>query len=264
MVELHCVSAYPRIHSPTHSKNSGGGVVELYCVSAYPRIHSPTHSKNSGGGVVQLHCISAYPLTNTLQKFGGGVVELHCVSAYPPSSRGVSKSAGYSVVTPTSSLVSFRHGKVCSIQGSPLRLTAHAGHPGHESPSCSERDSATKMSKLSRFGIGTSLLVIPAFLLYKHYSRCEAEHGFSPKVAVIGAGIGGSTAAHFCRRLFGPAATIEVFEALPRLGGRLATVEIDGKSYEAGGSVIHPSNQHMDAFVKELGMKLRCCVTHES
>ena len=115
-------TAYPRIHLPTHSKNSGGGVVELHCVSAYPlthtlqkfggrggrtslrirvsthqhtqkirgrggrtppRIHSPTHSKNSGGGVVELHCVSAYPLTNTLKKFGGGVVELHRVSTHP-------------------------------------------------------------------------------------------------------------------------------------------------------------------------------------
>ena len=101
-------TAYPRIHSPTHFKNSGGGVVQLHCVSAYPlthtlkkfggrggptplrirvsthphtlkirgegwststaypRIHSPTHFKNSGGGVVQLHCVSAYPLTHTL------------------------------------------------------------------------------------------------------------------------------------------------------------------------------------------------------
>ena len=47
-------TAYPRIHSPTHFKNSGGGVVQLHCVSAYPRIR-----------------VSAYPLTHTLKKFGG-------------------------------------------------------------------------------------------------------------------------------------------------------------------------------------------------
>ena len=34
MVELHCVSVCPRIHSPTHSKNSAGGVVELLLSSA--------------------------------------------------------------------------------------------------------------------------------------------------------------------------------------------------------------------------------------
>ena len=39
--------------------------------TAYTRIHSPRHSKNSGGGVVQLHCVYAYPLTQTLKKFGG-------------------------------------------------------------------------------------------------------------------------------------------------------------------------------------------------
>ena len=147
----------------------------------------------------------------------------------------------------------------CGIQGSSGRTRGVALDTGIQ-PQRSDQ-SPRKMLKSSLFRIGTSLLIIPTFLLCKHCSLCEAEHNFSPKIAVIGAGIGGSTAAHFSRRLFGPAATIDVFEALPRLGGRLATVEIDGKSYEAGGSVIHPSNQHMDTFVKELGkqtLQSRC------
>ncbi|MEE6512054.1 hypothetical protein FKM82_018960 [Ascaphus truei] len=41
------------------------------------------------------------------------------------------------------------------------------------------------------------------------------------------------------------------------VGGRLATVEMKGDEYEAGGSVIHPLNLHMKTFVKELGLSSR-------
>jgi hypothetical protein len=34
---------------------------------------------------------------------------------------------------------------------------------------------------------------------------------------------------------------------------RLATVEMSGRVYEAGGSVIHPRNEEVKALVKELG-----------
>lgn len=46
---------------------------------------------------------------------------------------------------------------------------------------------------------------------------------------------------------------IDVFER-EEVGGRLATLEVQGHDYEAGGSVIHPLNLHMKRFVKELGM----------
>lgn len=46
---------------------------------------------------------------------------------------------------------------------------------------------------------------------------------------------------------------IDVFEK-GEVGGRLATVNIQGREYEAGGSVIHPLNLHMKRFVKDLGM----------
>lgn len=45
---------------------------------------------------------------------------------------------------------------------------------------------------------------------------------------------------------------IEVLER-GEVGGRLATVEVEGESYEAGGSVLHPLNLHMKHFAKELG-----------
>lgn len=37
------------------------------------------------------------------------------------------------------------------------------------------------------------------------------------------------------------------------IGGRLATVKVDGDEVEAGGSIIHSKNMYMQRFVKLLG-----------
>ena len=73
------------------------------------------------------------------------------------------------------------------------------------------------------------------------------------RVAIIGSGIAGSSAAHFVRQILGPDAQIEVFERSDKVGGRLATIEVAGHVYEAGGSIIHPENMYMKSFVKDLG-----------
>ncbi|RMX61282.1 hypothetical protein pdam_00007363 [Pocillopora damicornis] len=106
------------------------------------------------------------------------------------------------------------------------------------------------------FGISTSILLIPALFLDRQ--RCTvsaAEKNAKPNIAIIGAGIGGSSAAHFIRQLFGPEATIDVYEASDRIGGRLSTVEIAGKRFESGGSIIHKSNKYMADFVEYLELK---------
>ncbi|KAG9488910.1 prenylcysteine oxidase 1 [Eleutherodactylus coqui] len=73
------------------------------------------------------------------------------------------------------------------------------------------------------------------------------------RIAVVGAGIGGTSAAYFLRQKFGKHVQIDIFEK-GEVGGRLSTVEIEGNQYEAGGSVIHPLNLHMKTFVKDLGL----------
>ncbi|XP_030407802.1 prenylcysteine oxidase 1 [Gopherus evgoodei] len=75
------------------------------------------------------------------------------------------------------------------------------------------------------------------------------------KIAVIGAGIGGTSAAYFLRQTFGKDVQIDVFEK-GTVGGRLATINVEGKDYEAGGSIIHPLNLHMKHFIKELGLSV--------
>ncbi|XP_026862305.2 prenylcysteine oxidase 1 isoform X2 [Electrophorus electricus] len=79
------------------------------------------------------------------------------------------------------------------------------------------------------------------------------------KIAVVGAGIGGTAAAYFLRQEFGPAVRIDVYEA-GTVGGRLATENIGGYEYESGGSVIHPLNLHMKHFVDKLGLSQRADV----
>ncbi|TKC35006.1 hypothetical protein EI555_002103 [Monodon monoceros] len=73
------------------------------------------------------------------------------------------------------------------------------------------------------------------------------------RTAIIGAGIGGTSAAYYLRQKFGNDVKIDVFEK-GEVGGRLATVTMQGQEYESGGSVIHPLNLHMKRFVKDLGM----------
>ncbi|KAA0720417.1 Prenylcysteine oxidase-like [Triplophysa tibetana] len=76
------------------------------------------------------------------------------------------------------------------------------------------------------------------------------------KIAVVGAGIGGTATAHFLRQHFGPEVRIDVFEK-NSVGGRLATVSVNNQEYESGGSIIHSLNLHMQDFVQQLGLKYR-------
>lgn len=76
------------------------------------------------------------------------------------------------------------------------------------------------------------------------------------KIAVVGAGIGGTATAHFLRQHFGPEVRIDVFEK-GSVGGRLATVTVNHQDYESGGSIIHSLNLHMQDFVQQLGLKYR-------
>ncbi|KAK3555048.1 hypothetical protein QTP86_006362 [Hemibagrus guttatus] len=88
-------------------------------------------------------------------------------------------------------------------------------------------------------------------------SGFEQLDGTPPsKIAVIGAGIGGTATAHFLRQHFGPEVRIDVFEKR-EVGGRLATVTVNNQAYETGGSIIHSLNLHMQDFMKQLGLKYR-------
>ena len=81
-------------------------------------------------------------------------------------------------------------------------------------------------------------------------SRAEKKKKF----AVIGGGIGGASVSYFLRQEF-PDADIATFESSFVLGGRLATVEVNGRSYETGGSIIHSANKYMTNFLDICNLK---------
>ena len=71
-------------------------------------------------------------------------------------------------------------------------------------------------------------------------------------LGIIGAGIGGTSAAHFFRKKFGPRCSISIFEK-EEIGGRLETIKMAGKEYEVGGSIIHSANKLMTDLLEETG-----------
>eukprot|EP00434_Breviolum_minutum_P039441 symbB.v1.2.035027.t1/scaffold4633.1/size37115/2 len=73
------------------------------------------------------------------------------------------------------------------------------------------------------------------------------------KIAVVGAGLGGCSAARFCREEF-PDAEIHVFER-DRVGGRARVFQHAGHSYEAGASIIHEQNQYLSDFADEFQLE---------
>ncbi|XP_055979327.1 prenylcysteine oxidase 1 [Sorex fumeus] len=100
----------------------------------------------------------------------------------------------------------------------------------------------------------SSLLGLGLLLLCSWGCPGNAQRRPPPrKIAIIGAGIGGTSAASYLRQKFGRSVKIDVFER-GEVGGRLATTVVQGQEYEAGGAVIHPLNLHMKRFVKDLGL----------
>ncbi|XP_061606905.1 translation initiation factor IF-2 isoform X4 [Phyllopteryx taeniolatus] len=101
--------------------------------------------------------------------------------------------------------------------------------------------------------------LLAALLALSSASASASAHvdGTPPsKIAVVGAGIGGSAAAHFLRQHFGADVQLDVYEK-GEVGGRLATVTVNRDRYESGGAVVHSLNLHMRDFVKQLGLKYR-------
>jgi len=79
----------------------------------------------------------------------------------------------------------------------------------------------------------------------------------SPNVAIIGGGVGGTTAAYHIRKAFDEdEPRIDIYEA-QKIGGRVATVEIAGRKYEAGASILHHQNKYMYDFIKAFGLRMK-------
>jgi len=72
------------------------------------------------------------------------------------------------------------------------------------------------------------------------------------KIAIIGYGVGGSTAAYFLRELLGSSVELHVFGD-GKVGGRTGVVQFVGNKYEAGASIIHKKNRYMSGLSAKFG-----------
>ncbi|KAK9823597.1 hypothetical protein WJX72_004119 [[Myrmecia] bisecta] len=76
----------------------------------------------------------------------------------------------------------------------------------------------------------------------------------APRIAVVGAGVGGACSAHFLRELLGPDAAIHVFDKGP-VGGRTQTLTYDGLVLEAGASIVFEQNLYFRDLADALGLE---------
>lgn len=74
------------------------------------------------------------------------------------------------------------------------------------------------------------------------------------KVAIIGAGIGGSATAHYVRQLLGNQVAIHVYEQ-SWIGGRLRSAKFQDSTYELGGSMVYEDNYHVRALADDVGLQ---------
>lgn len=92
--------------------------------------------------------------------------------------------------------------------------------------------------------------------------RSEEDDRLLPKarVAVIGAGIGGCFAASFLREMSGGEnLDIHVWNRKDsHIGGRTATTEFAGHTFETGASIMHSSNKYLVDAAKKYGMHRKC------
>lgn len=76
------------------------------------------------------------------------------------------------------------------------------------------------------------------------------------RVAVVGGGISGLTAAYRLRTLLGGDAEIVIFEKTKETGGKLRTVELAGVGYDVGAEAFLARRPEMTALVREIGLPL--------
>ncbi|XP_052229609.1 prenylcysteine oxidase 1-like [Dreissena polymorpha] len=96
------------------------------------------------------------------------------------------------------------------------------------------------------------IFLITLLISFLINSSCSDDE--VPRVGIIGAGIGGTSAAFFLQQLFGGKVKIDIFEK-QHVGGRLAAVKVGEEEFNAGGTIIHPANLYMLNFTEMLGLK---------
>uniref|UniRef100_A0A914VJM9 L-amino-acid oxidase n=1 Tax=Plectus sambesii TaxID=2011161 RepID=A0A914VJM9_9BILA len=70
--------------------------------------------------------------------------------------------------------------------------------------------------------------------------------------AIVGGGIGGTSCAYWLQKAAGDSIDIDLFN-YGKIGGRIATANVNGKRFEAGASILHPENKYMAQWTEEFG-----------
>ncbi len=91
--------------------------------------------------------------------------------------------------------------------------------------------------------------------LFPGATPARAQKAIPPsRIAIIGAGVGGCSAAYFLREQCGKNAEIHVLQkAGAAVGGRAALEELAGHFYETGAGIIHTSNRYLESFARKFG-----------
>jgi len=95
------------------------------------------------------------------------------------------------------------------------------------------------------------LFVISSLSLHSTWAQ-------QPRIAIVGGGIGGNSAGYFLRENFHKAQILLINKAEANgdpIGGRLATVKVNGRDYEIGGSIIHSTNKYMVDYLEKCDLK---------
>src|SRR5262245_36913105 len=74
------------------------------------------------------------------------------------------------------------------------------------------------------------------------------------RIAVVGAGIAGLAAAHYLRRSGGDQLSITVFEAAPKIGGKLRLGEVAGLCVDEGAEALLARRPEAVDLIKEVGL----------
>ena len=82
----------------------------------------------------------------------------------------------------------------------------------------------------------------------------ESHQGLRKRVAIIGAGAAGLSAAHALKEK--GYSNITIFERANRVGGKCCTVEIDGRNYELGAGIVAEDNSVVLKLAKEFNVPL--------
>lgn len=82
----------------------------------------------------------------------------------------------------------------------------------------------------------------------------ESHQGLSQRIAIIGAGAAGLSAAHALREK--GYTNITIFERTNRVGGKCCTVEIEGRNYELGAGIVAEDNSFVLKLAKEFNVPL--------